>query len=151
MSDDYELGRDGVLYYCATLLGGSNAVASATWVEIGNIKDLSMPMTADKIDVSTRINKKWKAFAPGLKDASIDFDMLWKKNDAGFQALKDAFLDGAQIALMALSGPKAQSGSEGLVANFIVNKCEKKEPLADAQVASISVSPSSEIDWYEVP
>ena len=47
----------------------------------------------DPTDVSTRGNSGWRQTLGTLKDGTIEFEMVWDPGDAGFTAIKDAWLN----------------------------------------------------------
>ena len=77
--------------------------------------------------------------------------MVWDPSDAGFAAIRDAWLNNAEIALMSLDGDQNTGGSQGLVSNFMVTNFSRSEPLEEAITVSVTVKPSSFTDWYTVP
>jgi hypothetical protein len=76
--------------------------------------------------------------------------MLWETGDAGFTALKDAWISGTEIALAAMDGDVDAAGAEGLVGNFTVTNFSRSEPLEEGVSVSVTVKPASNTDWYEV-
>ena len=59
-------------------------------------------------------NDGFRATIGGLKECSIEFDMLYLAGDPGFEAIKTAWLTSDQIHLAALTG----KGGEGPVGDF---------------------------------
>jgi hypothetical protein len=49
--------------------------------------------------VTTRANSGWRATAPTLRECAIEFEMVWDTSDAGFTAIKDAYLSNAVIGI----------------------------------------------------
>lgn len=45
-------------------------------------------------DLTTRASGGWRATEGTLKDASVEFEMVWDTEDAGFTAIKDAYFGG---------------------------------------------------------
>ena len=78
------LGLDARLYYGAAGSGAST--------ELTNVKDLTLNLEKAEADVMTRANQGWRATVGTLKDASIEFQMVWDTADAGFSAIRQAFL-----------------------------------------------------------
>jgi hypothetical protein len=122
--------------------GISIAAAPSNLDEIVNVKDLSLSLSTDKADVTTRGNNGWKATEPTLKDGTINFQMVFDSSDADFTALQRAFLNNTVIALAALSGDKATVGSQGLWADFKVSNFTKSENLTEAQMYDVELTPA---------
>jgi hypothetical protein len=75
----------------AKLYRNTGTSGSPTWTEMTNVKDLTLNLEASEADVTTRGNAGWRATLAALKDASIEFEMVWDTADAAFTAIKDAF------------------------------------------------------------
>ena len=110
--------------------------ASPTWSEIDIIRDLTLPMTRDKGDVSTR-GDTFKAYVAGLIDAPITATAVWDPSDTGFAALLDAFIAKSTVELAILDGASNAAGSEGLHADFYVTKCERAETMDGGVLANL--------------
>lgn len=151
MSDNFILGMDAKLYYGDVLLSDSVAPDGAiVWTELDNVQDVTTNLETGEADITTRANNGWRATAATLKDGSIEFEMVWKPGDSGFEALKDAWADNSEIALMVLDQGKTTSGAQGLASNFTVTNFTRTEPLEEAQKVSVTLKPSSQSQWYEV-
>jgi TP901-1 family phage major tail protein len=74
---------------------------SPTYTVVGGQKDGSINITGDAIDVSSKDGDGWKEFLLGLKGWDMDLDGVIKENDAGAQALIDAFFNGDEILVKA--------------------------------------------------
>lgn len=145
-----KVGLDCKLYYCATDLDGvTNTPALATWIEITNVRDLTLNLATGEADVSTRASS-WRQTKQTLKEGSIDFEMMWDTDDAAFEALQAAWSDGTEIALAAMDGDIEVAGAEGLASNFSVTNFSRNEPLEEGVTVSITIKPSSYTEWYEV-
>jgi len=147
------LGLDAKLYLVS---GGGPIITTpvlTTWTEIGNVRDVSLPLEKGEADVTTRANNGWRAMVGTLKDGGVDFEMVWDTADANFGFIKDAFLNNSQIGLAIMDGSILAVGSEGLVGNFSITKFTRNEPLEEAlKVAVTAKLTYSAIDpvWYEV-
>jgi len=144
----YKLGMDCKLYYDSTPLAGTPDTGS--WTEIDNAKDVTLNLETGEADITTRANNGWRATAATLKDGTIEFEMLWDTDDAGFTALQTAWANRAEIALAAMDGDITTVGNEGLAGNFTVTNFSRNEPLEEAVTVNVSVKPSSYTTWYEV-
>ena len=74
----HKLGLD------AKLFRNTGTYAAPVWVEIKNVKDVTLNLEAGEADVSTRGNAGWKATAATLKDGSIEFEMVWDSEEDDF-------------------------------------------------------------------
>lgn len=147
----FVLGRDGKAYLSETLLTGSNQAAVITAAtEVSNVKDLTINLTVATTDVTTRSGNGWAQNAVTIKDGTVTFAMQWQPADAMFTAVKDAFLGGTEIALFAADGPKATSGSQGILSNFYVSNFTRNENLLEAMMVDVELKPSSFTEWREI-
>ena len=76
--------------------------------------------------------------------------MNWDPADAGFTALQEAWANSDEIAIAAMDGDIATSGSQGLAGNFTVTNFSRSEPLEEAVTVSVTLKPSSYTTWYKV-
>ena len=132
-----KLGLDGKLYYCAAGIGGT-----PTWSEVTVAKDVTCTINKGEADVSTRGGGGWKATIGAMKDASIEFELVYDDADAAVQAILDAFLAGSILGLAVAKGDITQNGTKALMADCAVLKFDEKEPLENAITISVSAKPT---------
>lgn len=130
------LGLEAVLYR------NSGTYGSPALVKVDNCKDVTLNMEKNKADVTTRGNNGWRANVGVLKDASVDFAMVWNTSDTNFQAVRDAFLNNTPVEFFVMSADVDEADSEGLRATFSIDKFTKNEPLEDSQSVDVSMSPT---------
>ena len=109
------------------------------WAEISNAKDLTLNLEKGEADVTTRANEGWRATVGTLKDGSIEFEMVWDTEDAGFSALQSAYFDDTAIELAVMDGDIEEAGSQGLRASFVVTNFTRNEPLEEAMTVSVTL------------
>jgi len=131
------LGMDAKLYYKVGGVGGTGQ-----WVELGNVKDVTLNLETGEADVTTRANGGWKATIGTLKNGSIEFEMVWDTQDAGFTAIQSAYFSNSKIGLAAMDGPIEQAGSQGLQADCSITTFSRKEPLEEAISVSVTAKPT---------
>ncbi len=146
MGTEYTLGRDCKLYRLSAPLSALPTGAE-NWVEMENVKDVSVPISVGEADVTTRASGSFKMTASVLKDASITIGLEAKDGDADLLAIETAWVAGTQIGLAAMSGDIDAGGSRGLAGNFVVTGFNREEPLVDAARYSVTVKPSSYAKW----
>tara|TARA_B110000444_G_C18679233_1_gene518922 strand:+ start:457 stop:921 length:465 start_codon:yes stop_codon:yes gene_type:complete len=120
------LGMDGWIGY--------NTAWAGTYSELGNVKDVNFSLETAEADVTTRSNSGWRATVGTLKEASVEFEMVWDTADAGFAAVKDAWFDNSTLYLQVLD---AQNGS-GLKAAFSITTFSRSESLEEAMMVSVT-------------
>ena len=144
MSQEFLLGMNAKIYQ------GAAGADLATLVEMSNVKDVTLNLEAGEADVTTRANQGWRATAPTLRECTAEFEMLWKPGDAGFDAVKTAFLTAGTIALAVLTGDKVTSGTEGPRGDFSITNFSRNEPLEEGVTVSITAKLAVFAEWVEV-
>jgi hypothetical protein len=128
-------GRDAKLYY------NSGTVASPTWVEIKEARDLSMPMTAESYDDSDR-STAIKLFGAGGIEVSISGKLSYRNGNANCETIRDLFFSRCAAEFALMDGPIATSGSEGFRGGFKVFTNSHEFPLADGMTVDIELKPA---------
>ena len=142
------LSEDAIIYY------NSASYATPTWVELTNVKDVTLNLEMGEVDVTTRASGGWTENVQGLLSASVDFNMLWDNDDAGFTAVRTAFFAKSGIEILVLDGAHdATAGtSQGLRATCMVGNFTRTETLGEALTVDVSIKPvlnsNSSPEWY---
>ena len=123
---EFVLGMNAKLYY-----GAAGATAAT---EMGNVKDVTLTLEAGEADITTRANQGWRATAPTLRECSVEFEMVWNPSDAGFTAIKTAFLTAGMVALKILD----QEGGQGPDGDFSITSFSRNEALEEAVTVSVT-------------
>ena len=144
MAVDFILGMNAKLYQ------GVNDAELATLTEVGNVKDLTLSLSANEADVTTRANSGWRATAPTLRECELNFKMQWKPSDAVFAAIKTAFLTSATICLACLTDAKDEAGASGPHGNFAITKFDRSESLEESISVDVTAKLSKFIAWLDV-
>lgn len=130
------LGMDAKLYR------NTGSFGTPVWVEIKNVKDVTLNLEKGEADVTTRANGGWRATVGTLKEASIEFQMVWDTDDANFTAIQQAFFGNTAIELAVMDGAMTDADSEGLRASFEVFNFTRNEALEEAIMVDVSVKPT---------
>ena len=141
------LGLDAKLYR------NTGTYSAPVWNEIPNVKDVTLTLETAEADVTTRNNNGWRATVPTLKEASIEFEMVWDTTDTDFTAIRNAFLNRASVEFAVMDGDITTSGSQGLRATCMVTSFNRNEPLEEAITVSVTVKPTYSANpptWYVV-
>jgi hypothetical protein len=134
------LALNAKLYY------GTAGSTAAT--EMTNVKDLTLNLSNQEADTSTRGSGGWSTTAATLTDGSIDFSMVWDTADAGFTAIKTAFFAKTNMAFLCLD----EEGGQGLDADFTVSSFTRNETLTDVLMVDVSIKPAYSTrapEWVE--
>ena len=142
------LGMQGTLYR------NTGTYAMPVWAELSNVKDVTLNLETGDADVTTRNNGGWKASIATLKEASIEFELVWDTSDAGFTAIQNAFFTNGSVELAVMDGDIATAGSQGLRATMSIMNFSREEPLEEAMKASVTCKPTYAANapqWLVVP
>ncbi|MCC7407225.1 MAG: hypothetical protein IT442_04085 [Phycisphaeraceae bacterium] len=131
------LGMNAKLYF------GTAGATAAT--EMTNVRNVTLTLEAGEADVTTRANQGWRATAPTLRECTCEFEMVWDPADAGFTAIKDAFLAAGTVALKILDKPNGQ-GPDG---DFSITSFSRGEQLEEAITVSVTAKLAAFRDWIE--
>ena len=145
---DFLLGMNAKIYQGAAVADPST-LNPATLTEMGNVKDVTLSLEAGEADITTRANSGWRATAPTLRECSCEFEMVWKPGDAGFEAIKTAFLSAGTVALAVLTGAHNETGAEGPVGNWSITNFSRSEALEEAVTVSVTAKLAAFGQWYE--
>lgn len=143
MSTEYtsnNLGRDARLYY------NSGTVASPTWVEIKEARDLTINLACDKVAVEDR-STIYKLFESGGLDFSISGSLTYRNGNANCAVLRDMMFARSAHQFAITTGPIATAGTQGLKAGM---KCFSNNlglALNDGQKVDFELAPC----YYESP
>ncbi len=133
-----KLGMEAVIKYKPGGQSGGGA-----WTTLTNVRDVTLNLETGEADVTTRANAGWRATVGTLKEASVEFEMVWDTADAGFTAIKNAFFNNEPIGLQILDG----EGGQGLQADFSITNFSRSEPLEEG----ISVSVTAKVTYSDTP
>ena len=125
-----------VLGLVAKLLRGTAGATGAT--EVKNVKDLTLNLESGEADVTTRATQGWKASVATLKEASLEFGILYDTEDADFTAFQAAYFGNTPIALFVTDG----NGS-GLDADWSITGFSMEQNLEEAVTVSVTAKPTA--------
>ena len=115
---------------------------------MSNVKDVTLNLEAGEADITTRANGGWKATAASLRVCSVEFEMVWKPGDTGFNAMKTAFLTAATVELAILDGASTVVGSQGPKGTFAITNFSRKEALEEAITVSVTAKLTAWDEWF---
>ena len=144
-----KFGIDAKLYY------DTDGVANDTWTECDIINgDVTLGLEKAEADATTRAMGGWKAVVAKMKEATLEFQIIWDTADAGFDALQSAFLNDTAIGIACMDGDITTVGNEGLKADMCVSRFNRVEAQDGLQVAEVTLKPTYSATapaWYVTP
>ena len=121
------LALDAKTYY--------GTAGSTATVVIDNIENLTLAMTKQEANVSTRGADGWETFKATLKSGNVDFNMMWDTADPAFTAIQEAFMGNFEMAFLILD----KEGGQGLDADFTITNFTRNEQLVDVLRVDVSI------------
>lgn len=124
----------------AVLSINTGTYGTPVWSEIDDARDVTLNLEAGEADASRR-GSEWREFLQGLKDASIDLELVYDGADANFILLRDAFLNGTSIDVY-VADAATGGAAEGLRMTAIVTGFTRNEPMEDILTTSVTIKPT---------
>lgn len=119
----------------AKLLIGDPGATAAT--ELKNVKDVSLNLEKATADITTRAASGWRVKKATLKEASVEFEMNYDAEDAGFTSMISAFLGNSAVAIFVSDGD-----GKGLDADWDITNFNIEQPLEEAISVSVTAEPT---------
>lgn len=132
----------------ARLFVGAADEALADLTELADVSDVDIPMPVDMADTTTRAGRGWKSQTPTTGDIEITFT-LKHSDDTQTQLLLTAARSRSKIALAALSGELATTGSEGPYGHFVVSSLTRNEQNSGVIEYAVSLVLQEFLEWIE--
>lgn len=116
---------------CKLFIGTAGQKATT---EMEDVQDVNLNLGSSEVDVTTRGSKGWKEYIRGLKDASLEFDLLYNSTSGSeYKQLLNSYLNGTAISLLA-----GESENDGLDADWVIVEFNKSQPRDDASKVSVT-------------
>ncbi len=124
------------------LYRNSATYATPTWIEMKNVKDLTLNGETAEADVSAR-KSRFRLRARTLIDLGIDFDYLKDTIDlTNYHALRSAWLGSADVEFAVADGDITVQGTEYLRFTGGVFKFTENQPLENGVGAAVTIKPT---------
>ena len=104
---------------------------------MSNVTDVTLNLETGEADITTRAAEGWRITAATLKEASVEFEMIWDTADSGFTAIQQAYFGNSALSLFVSDGD-----GNGLDADFVVTSFSRSEPLEEALKVSVTCKPT---------
>ena len=117
------------------LFRGTAGTTAAT--EMKNVKNVTLNLEKAEADITTRAASGWRVYAGTLKEASIEFEMLYDTEDADFTAILNAFLEGTALSMFVSDG----SGN-GLDCDVVITNCGQDQQLEEGVNVNVTARPT---------
>lgn len=134
--DTYPLGLSAKLYR------NTGTYGSPTWNEIDQVKDVTLTMTNNEADVTTRAGGGFVLTLPTTTAIEVSFQMLSKTGDQDLDAIRTAFFAKTDLEFAVMSGPVTDTDSRGVRFTGRVYSFTRNEAIGDAQLFDVTIKPA---------
>jgi len=141
---EFLLGMKAKAYY------GPAEAELSDMTEMDNIRDVTLNMPTGEADITTRANEGWRGIAPTLRECTAEFEMVWKPDDAGFDAIQQAWLASETLELAFLDQDRTTVGARGPKGSFSITNFSRSEPLEEAIIVSVTARLAVFDKWVKV-
>lgn len=146
-------GFNGVLHR------NTGSYASPTWSACTNVRNCRLKYEPQEVDVTRRASGGFVETETGLVAASIEFDVLYVKDENGaLPGDVDAFLDAATakttIEILCLDDAVADDGARGLRATCKLFGMDRGEQLTEGMTLTFTAKPTYAANppsWFLTP
>jgi hypothetical protein len=133
------LSQTHVMGFEAKLYRNTGTVASPTWNEIANCRDLSLADSMTDVDVSARDGSGFAMSDVGLQTLELTCQMNADYGDADFVALQQAYYARTPIHFAVASGAIAAAGTQYVRFAGIITGFARSEALDDASRFDVTI------------
>ena len=133
------LSQTHVMGFEAKLYRNTGTVASPTWNEIANCRDLAVADSMTDVDVSARDGSGFAMSDVGLQTIELTFQMNADYGDADFVALQQAYYARTPIHFAVASGAIASAGTQYVRFAGIITSFARAEALDDASRFDVTI------------
>lgn len=113
---------------------------TAVWSEVELVRDLTANDTMDQVDVSNR-SSLFKLYVPGMRDVSIDLQVLADSSDTRVAALATSYASRTSKEYAILNAKPSGAATGVKLKGYLYNKTEA-QPLGDAATIQYTLKPS---------
>jgi len=138
-----KVGYEGVVYYNAGTTG------SPVWTEIDTVRDVTLNLTRNEIDDTSRTTNGWRSRLGGLSEWGADFDMIYDTANTAWQKVRESYFDNTVIEVLILDGDISVDGKEGIRGSVFVTEMSREEPLEDVMSNATTMVGNGEPTWVE--
>lgn len=116
--------------------------ASPTFVEVANIRDITIDDARAEADLSAR-GDDIGVYLAGKRTVGVQIEMVYDDTDTGYDALRDAYVANTAIELWIADGSSATAGTTGPRGWWIVASLGRAIPFEDGMMATVTLRPAA--------
>jgi len=135
------IGSVGAIYY------NNGTATTPSWVEIATVRDVTLNLSANEVDDTSRTNQGWRSKLQGLREWGADFEMIYEPTDTAWEKVRESFFDGTSIEILVLDQDISVDGSEGVRGTVFVTEFSRAEPLEEVMSNATTMVGSGTPQW----
>jgi len=123
-----------------------------TWTEVTIVGDATISGERPEADMAARGDVVAK-FRVGILRWQVEFDLVYQNGHAGYDAIRDAFLNKTVLDMLFLDGASGTTDNEGLRSELYFTNFGRVEPMEDKLTVPVTGRPadtSNAPTWYTV-
>jgi len=136
-----KVGYEGVVYYNA------GTEVTPVWTAIGTVRDVTLNLTRNEIDDTSRTTNGWRSRLGGLSEWGADFEMIYDTANAAWQKVRESYFDNTVVEVLILDGDITVDGKEGIRGDVFVTEMSREEPLEDVMSNATTMVGNAEPTW----
>jgi predicted secreted protein len=102
--------------------------------EICEAQDVTINLTGETFETSSRCTAPWKSFVSGWREWSVDFALVYENDKAALDVLETAFIAGTTISVRLID-----KDGDGYYGDCMVTNWTREEPLSDVMTRSVTL------------
>lgn len=138
-----QVGYNARIYY------NNGTSVSPVWLEIDTVRDVTLNLSRNEIDDTSRTARGWRSRLAGLAEWGADYEMVYNTENTAWGKIRDSFLDNTVIEVLILDGDIAIDGQQGIRGNVFVTEFSEEQPLEDVISNSCTMVGNGEPTWVQ--
>ena len=136
-----KVGYQGAFYY------NSGTSGSPVWEEITTVRDVTLNLTRNEVDDTSRTTNGWRSRLGGLSEWGADFEMVYNTDITSWQKVRESYFDNTVVEVLVIDGDITVDGNEGIRGDVFVTEFSREEPLEDVMSNSCTMVGNGEPTW----
>lgn len=104
--------------YDALIKVNTGTPDSPVWTAVAGQRGATLNMSLSTIDITSKDSNRWTELIAGIKEWSVEFDALVVADDAGYSALRNAFLNGETVQIQLITAEGDTYQGTGIITDF---------------------------------
>jgi len=138
-----------IVGYNARMYYNSGTSGTPIWLEIDTVRDVTLNLTRNEIDDTSRTTDGWRSRLGGLSEWGADFEMVYNTANTAWAKIRDSYLDNTVIEVLVLDGDIEVDGKQGIRGSVFVTEFSVAQPLEDVVSNSTTMVGNGKPLWVQ--